>query len=146
MDRALDDDPHVQSTPADVPDFPLTIAETAREFGVTLRALRFYERKGLLCPMRCGEVRSYGRRERERLSLIIQGRRLGFTLAEIADLIAPRSGERTGLRLSRAGCIEQLKLLERRRREIEAAIAELRQIYTSLYADPDARARRLHAA
>jgi len=139
---AHDDGRHRQ----DAPDLALTIAEAACEFGLTLRALRFYEHKGLLSPQRDGAVRRYGERERERLSLILKGRRLGFTLAETAELLATRGGEGGDLRLTRAKCVEQIKLLERRKRELEAAVAELRQIYTSFYAAPVQRERPPDAA
>ena len=61
----------------------MTIGEVAREFGMTLRALRFYEAKRLIKPERHGATRLYGRHDRERITLILTGRRLGFTLAEI---------------------------------------------------------------
>jgi DNA-binding transcriptional MerR regulator len=114
-------------------ELPLTIAEVAREFGITPRALRFYENKRLLAPQREGAVRLYGRRDYDRLALIVRGRRLGFTLAEIAELLGNRDGDPHALHLTRAKCVEQIKLLERRKREIEAAVTELRQIYTSFY-------------
>jgi DNA-binding transcriptional MerR regulator len=112
-------------------DAPMTIGEVAREFGLTLRALRFYEARRLIAPRRCGPVRLYGRADRERLSLILTGRRLGFTLAEIKDLLAAPDGN--GLRLNRETCVAQISLLERQKRSLEVAIVELRQIYTSFY-------------
>jgi DNA-binding transcriptional MerR regulator len=113
----------------------MTIREVARHFGVTLRALRFYERKRLLTPRRDGTIRRYDARDCERLKIILRGRRLGFTLAEIAELIATRESEAGSFGLTRGQCVEQIKLLERRKREIEAAVLELRQIYTSFYLD-----------
>lgn len=65
-----------------------TIGQLAGEFGVTLRALRFYEDEGLLTPRRDGGARFYSDHDRERLTWIIRGKRLGFSLAEIRDLIA----------------------------------------------------------
>ncbi len=112
-------------------DILMTIGEVAREFGLTLRALRLYEAKRLIAPQRNGTVRLYRRGDRERLRLILTGRRLGFTLAEIRDLVSkPGPG---GLRLTREQCVAQISLLERQKRDIEMAIAELRQIYTSFY-------------
>ena len=113
-------------------DAALTIAEIAREFGVTLRALRFYESKRLIAPLRSGAVRLYRREDRARLALILMGRRLGFTLAEIGALIAAQGADHP-LRLTREKCVEQITLLEQQKRSIEVAIAELRQIYTSYY-------------
>jgi DNA-binding transcriptional MerR regulator len=112
-------------------DTPMTIGEVAREFGVTLRALRFYEAKRLVAPQRRGASRLYRRRDRERIALILTGRRLGFTLAEIRDLVDRPGGK--GLHLTREKCVEQINLLERQKRGIELAIAELRRIYTSFY-------------
>jgi DNA-binding transcriptional MerR regulator len=112
-------------------DVPMTIGEVARAFGMTLRALRFYESKRLVAPTRRGAVRFYRRDDRERITLILTGRRLGFTLTEIRDLVN-RSGGRN-LHLSREKCVEQINLLERQKRGIDVAIAELRQIYSSFY-------------
>ncbi len=112
-----------------------TIGDLARDFGVTLRALRFYEDKGLLAPRREGLARLYSVRDRERLGLILKGKRLGFTLAEIRGLIAAHEGTAgTGLALTRERCMSQLTQLERQRIEIEAAIAELRDTASRLAA------------
>jgi len=64
-----------------------TIAELAREFGVTTRTIRFYEDKNLISPERQGQRRIYSLRDRIRLRLIMRGKRLGFSLDEIADMI-----------------------------------------------------------
>jgi DNA-binding transcriptional MerR regulator len=116
---------------ADEADTPLTIGEVAREFGITLRALRFYESKRLISPERDGANRLYRRGDRERITLILTGRRLGFTLAEIKRLIDGPDAKR--LHLTREKCVEQINLLERQKRGIELALGELRQIYTSFY-------------
>jgi DNA-binding transcriptional MerR regulator len=113
-------------------DAPSTIADVAREFGITLRALRFYESRHLIAPLRVGATRLYRREDRARLALILIGRRLGFTLAEIGTLIAGQGADHP-LHLTRQKCVEQITLLERQKRTIEVAIAELRQIYTSFY-------------
>ena len=65
----------------------LTITELAREAGVTARAIRFYESKGLLTPRRAGTTRIYTHRERGRLQLILRGKRLGFTLTDIGEYL-----------------------------------------------------------
>jgi len=109
----------------------MTIGEVAREFGMTLRALRFYEAKRLIKPERHGAIRLYRRHDRERITLILTGRRLGFTLAEIRELVGKPEGD--GLHLSREQCVEQINLLEQQKRGLEKAIAELRQIYSSFY-------------
>ncbi len=109
----------------------MSIGQVAREFGVSLRALQFYESKRLIAPQRDGACRLYHRRDRERVALILTGRRLGFTLAEIKRLVDGPDGR--NLRLSREKCFEQIRLLERQKRSIELALGELRQIYTSFY-------------
>lgn len=112
-----------------------SIGELAQEFGITLRALRFYQNKGLLIPSLSGLTRSYNSYDAERLSLILQGKRLGFTLYEIRQMLArPRNpaAPRT-LPMSRKACIEQIALLERQQRETEDAIVELRRIYTEMF-------------
>lgn len=112
-----------------------SISDLAREFNVTLRALRFYESKGLLKPKREGNLRLYSAEDRTRLGRILKGKQLGFTLTEIRALIADegRDPVANGLHLSREQCVEQIKLLERQKKEIEDAITELRRTYTDLY-------------
>ncbi|MBB3773076.1 DNA-binding transcriptional MerR regulator [Angulomicrobium tetraedrale] len=108
-----------------------TIGDLAREFDVTLRALRFYEDKGLLSPRREGLTRLYSAAERARLEIILKGKKLGFTLAEIKAMVALREGgpmPAGGLALTREKCVEQLGLLEHQKAEIEDAIGELRQM------------------
>jgi DNA-binding transcriptional MerR regulator len=112
----------------------INIREAAQEYGLTQRALRFYESKGLLKPRRDGSVRYYGPIERQKLSLIVKAKALGFTLGEIRPMLgAPPSGETCALSMSRRQCYEQIKLLEQRKRAIEAALAELRRTYSSFY-------------
>jgi DNA-binding transcriptional MerR regulator len=120
----------------------LTIGELARESGVTLRALRFYQTKGLLAPQRNGSARVFSHRDRDRLALILQGKRLGFTLTEIREMLTARArGCTNALPISRRKCVEQINLLERQRGEIEQALAELRQIYTQMFTSSEAPRR-----
>jgi DNA-binding transcriptional MerR regulator len=114
-----------------VGDTPMTIGEVARQFGMTLRALRFYEARRLITPQRCGAIRLYHRSDRERLTLILTGQRLGFTLTEIRDILDSPDGK--GLHLTREQCVAQINLLEQQKHGIEIAIAELRRICTSFY-------------
>jgi len=104
-----------------------TIGELAKQFGVTLRALRFYESRGLLQPERRSHGRVYGPKEVERLAVIVKAKKLGLTLTEIGQLIADEGSPRT-LRLSRERCLAQIAVLERRLAETEEALAELRAI------------------
>ncbi|MDQ0472354.1 MerR family transcriptional regulator [Labrys wisconsinensis] len=107
------------------------IGDLSREFGVTLRALRFYEDKGLLNPTRDGLTRLYSARDRENLQLILKGKRLGFTLVEINDMIANQDGT-PKLSMSAETVKEQIAHLERQRGEIDEALVELRKSYESL--------------
>ena len=63
------------------------IRELRKEFGITSRTLRFYEDKGLIHPERCGVTRIYSERDKVRLNLTVRGKRLGFSLVEIKDII-----------------------------------------------------------
>lgn len=105
-----------------------TIGDLAREFGVTLRTLRFYEDRGLLSPRRDGTARIYDARDRERLSVILKGKQLGFTLTEIRAMLAEErsgSGPAMNLRLSLDQIEDQILHLEQQKKEIEEALAEL---------------------
>src|SRR3982751_1869548 len=102
-----------------------TIGELSREFGVTLRALRFYENKGLISPQRDGLSRLYSQGDRTRLALILKGKKLGFTLGEIRQMIAVEEGEADTktLALSREKCLEQIALLQKQKAELEEGLA-----------------------
>ena len=107
----------------------LTIRQMARLYGVSLRTLRFYEARGLLAPRREGNVRFYGAADRTRMEMILQGKRLGFTLAEINDLIGGKgANDNAGLeeRLQPQQIVNQIGHLERQRDQIESAIEQLR--------------------
>jgi DNA-binding transcriptional MerR regulator len=127
------------TTPADARDAgSFTIGELARDAGVTLRPLRFYQSKGLLTPRRDGSARLFTHEDRDRLALILQGKRLGFTLTEIREMLAARDrGCMKTLPIVRRKCVEQINMLERQRRDIETALAELRQIYTEMFVTSD---------
>jgi DNA-binding transcriptional MerR regulator len=127
-----DDGPIPYSDTGDQP--LLSIGEMARESGATPRALRFYEAKGLLFPQRRGAARWYGPAERKRLALVLKAKQLGFTLAEIRQMLGGEQASVRALPISRTQCFEQIQLLETRKREIEAALAELRRTYSSFYA------------
>ena len=112
-----------------------TIGELSREFGVTLRALRFYENKGLISPHREGMSRLYSHGDRTRLALILKGKKLGFTLGEIRQMIAAEEGnaaDNAALGLSREKCLEQIEMLKRQKAEIEEGLSELSRIYAAL--------------
>jgi DNA-binding transcriptional MerR regulator len=105
-----------------------TIGDLAREYGVTLRTLRFYEDRGLLSPRRDGTARIYDARDRERLSVILKGKQLGFTLTEIRAMLAEErsgNGPAMNLKLSLDQIEDQILHLEQQKKEIEEALAEL---------------------
>jgi DNA-binding transcriptional MerR regulator len=119
----------------DVPAREMTIGEMARTHGVTLRTLRFYEDRNLLRPRRLGSARYYGAVDRSRLAMILKGKRLGFTLTEIADLIGADEGAAKNdfaERLQPTQIAEQLRYLERQRREIDEAIAQLKATHVRM--------------
>ena len=98
-------------------------------FDVTPRTLRFYEAEELLAPRREGRSRRYSARERARLKLILRGRRFGFSLAEIRELLALydlRDGQVTQLSATRERAGAKLAAMEAQRADLDAAIAELR--------------------
>lgn len=113
---------------AEEPDGYTRIGDMAREFGVTLRALRFYEDRGLLHPKRVGAARLYSRRDRTRLRLILLGRKVGFSLREVKymlDLYDPAGTNARQLRVVLQKSEKQLANLERQRAELDEAIAQL---------------------
>lgn len=107
----------------------MTIREMCEAFDVTPRTLRFYEAKELLSPIRDGQKRFYTRRERGRLKLILRGKRFGFALEEMRQLLnmydrADQHGEQ--LKRTVAAARERLAQMERQRDELTEAIDELR--------------------
>lgn len=110
------------------PERRFTIRQLCVEFGVTARALRFYEDKGLLGPDRQGLNRVYSGRDRARLQLIVRGKRVGFSLAEIReilDLYDGKDGEAGQMAHSLSKFRQRIETLKRQRDDIDAAIGEL---------------------
>lgn len=123
--------PRKTSSEIQMMDDLYTVNQLAEELGMTARALRFYETKGLITPRRLGSTRVYTRRERARMQLILRGKRLGFSLVEIKQYLDlydadHQQVEQIGLLLDRVG--ERLRALEQQRRDVEATIAELEEI------------------
>lgn len=110
-------------------DDTLTIREMCDAFDVTPRTLRFYEAKELLFPQRVGQKRLFTRRDRARLKLILRGKRFGFSLEEIRQLLdLYYIGDQQATQLTRTLDIAQDRLsdMERQRAELDDAIDELR--------------------
>ncbi len=112
-----------------------TIAELAAEFAVTPRSIRFYEDKELIQPHREGTARIYNRRDRGRLILILRGKRLGFSLAEIKEVLDlyDHSDDRIEqLKLTLKRSRERLDILAQQRRDIDSTTAELEDVCRQL--------------
>ena len=107
----------------------LTIREMCDTYDVTPRTLRFYEAKELLFPQRHGQKRLFTKRDRARLKLILRGKRFGFSLEEIRqllDLYYKGDGQLSQLEQSYDLACKRLEDMEKQRTDIEEAIADLR--------------------
>ncbi len=126
MPKSPTPDPEKSESPA--PDSLMTIREMVETYGVTARTLRFYEAKELLAPIREGQKRLFTRRDRARLKLILQGKRFGFSLEEIRqllDLYDMGDQQKTQLRATYELGQRHLANLKAKRDELDAAIADL---------------------
>ena len=123
--------PRPERPSAPVPTF--TIGELAREFGITTRAIRFYEDCGLLEPARSGRNRVYSTRDRTRLRLTLRGKRLGLRLAEVKELVDMYETRRdTGPQLRRF-----LAMLARHRARLEQRLGDLQTTLAEVVAHED---------
>lgn len=115
---------------ADPPEM-LGIQGAARQLGVTMRTLRFYEDKGLIEPQRVGTTRIYSKREIGRMQLILRGKRLGFTIREIGEFldlydVDPEHQEQ--MRILKAKVAARIADLRKQKRAIEQTLEELLSI------------------
>jgi DNA-binding transcriptional MerR regulator len=107
------------------------IADLAREFGISTRAIRFYETKGLLNPERVGSTRVFRRRDRARLILILRGKRLGFSLRDISDYLSLYDADRTQhaqVNLLVEKVDQRMSMLEQQLADLQTTLVELREI------------------
>ena len=107
-----------------------SIGQMCDDFGVTARALRFYEDEHLIAPERRGTTRLYTDRDRARLTWILRGKRVGFSLndiRELLDLYDVGDQQRTQILATRDRCIERIEALHRQKKDIDATIAELEE-------------------
>jgi DNA-binding transcriptional MerR regulator len=107
-----------------------SIGEMCDAFGVTARALRFYEDEKLIAPERRGTARLYTDRDRARLTWILRGKRVGFSLndiRELLDLYDLGDQRHTQMVATLERCRDRIAVLERQKHDIDATIAELSQ-------------------
>ncbi|MEC8370253.1 MAG: MerR family DNA-binding transcriptional regulator [Pseudomonadota bacterium] len=108
-----------------------TISDLAKEFDVTTRTIRFYEDQNLISPLREGTRRLFRARDRTRLKLILRGKRLGFTLAEISEIVVmydAAPGEVGQLRLLISKIESRRAQLQQQMQDIEATLSDLSEV------------------
>ncbi len=111
-------------------DEKMTIRQMCDAFGVTARALRFYEQKELLAPIREGQKRLYTRRDRARLKLILRGKRFGFSLEQIRQILdLYEVGDRQHAQLAESARLGRVRLeeMKQERAELDKTISELEE-------------------
>ena len=119
-----------------------SVTELAHELGITPRAIRFYETKGLIKPKRAGNTRVYSHRDKARMQLILRGKRLGFTLADIKEYldmydVDPSKAKQVRLLLGKVE--RRIDELELQREDLETTLAELSEMRQECIANIEVR-------
>lgn len=118
----------MKSAPKQAENHVYSISDLSREFGITTRAIRFYEDRGLLSPERRGQARIYSPEDRVRLKLILRGKRLGFSLdesREIIEMYDPAHGNVEQLQRLLQGIEQKRAQLQQQLRDIQSLMGEL---------------------
>jgi DNA-binding transcriptional MerR regulator len=115
------------------PERAYTIGALAQEFGITTRAIRFYESRGLLAPKRRGSQRTYSRRDRARLTIILRAKNLGFSLEDVSEYLKlydadPSQQAQTQMLLSKVEAT--IADLQKKRADLDRTLRELKEIRT----------------
>ncbi len=116
-----------------MPNKTYTISDLSKEFDVTTRAIRLYEESGLLAPERDGSKRIYQERDRVRLQLILRGKRIGFTLAQVKEMFdlydsKPVEGEKKQIIYLLDIMEQRLEILRLQREELELAVVDIESV------------------
>lgn len=107
-----------------------SIRDLSKEFDITPRTIRFYEDQGLINPERCGQNRIYSKGDKARLEWIMRGKRVGFSLSEINDMLELYNlgdGRLKQRQVTLEKCLQQIETLKRQRDDIDATISELKE-------------------
>jgi DNA-binding transcriptional MerR regulator len=129
-------DPDIVKDETADPNVRFTIGELADEFGITTRTIRFYEARGLILPERKGANRSYSRRNRARLMLILRGKNLGFTLEDIAEYLAlydADPGQLTQTKMLLGKVENMVEDLNKKRADIDRTLRDLKELRAKCY-------------
>ncbi len=114
-----------------------SISELSEEFGITPRTLRYYEDQALISPKREGQARIYSSADRARLIWILRGKRVGFTITdirEVLDIHYREGGKEEQCRVTISACKERIKSLKQQKKDIDETLEELNSLVDTVTA------------